>query len=107
MAPKKPSPRTQRRAAARAADRLARDRERLAQLEPGGDPARPIVVESASQVEPVARARRCLRCDEALRLEEHAVATFGEQRLRVARLGCPRCGWRCEVWFRLERTLPS
>ncbi len=107
LSPKKPSARTQRRADARAADKLARHRERLARLETGGDPARPLVVESASQVEPVARALPCLRCGDPLRLEEHAAPTIGDQPLRVARLLCPRCGARREVWLRIERPLPN
>ena len=69
----------------RDADKLTRDRERLADLEPGGDRARPIEVESASQVEPHALALTCLRCDGPNRLDEHA-AIDG---LRVARSSAP------------------
>jgi hypothetical protein len=107
---KKPPPRTpraQRRADARSAEKLARSRERLAHLEPGGDPARPLVVESASQVEPSALALTCLRCSGPNRLVEHAAVTVDDQRLRVARLACPQCGARRDVWFRLDRALPN
>jgi len=101
VAKKKRSPRAERRASERAADKLARDRERLAYIEPGGDSSQPIDVESASQVEPHARALACLRCGGDYRLEEHAAVTASAQRLRVAKLVCPRCGARRDVWFRL------
>ncbi len=107
MAKRKVSARAERRSAQRAADKLARDRERLAYLEPGGDRARPIEVESASQVEPHALALPCLSCDGPYRLEEHAAVAIDGHRLRVARLACPRCGARREVWFRLAPPLPS
>ena len=107
MAKRKVSARAERRSRERAAEKLARNRERLAYLEPGGDPTRPIEVESASQAEPHALALPCLSCDGAYRLEEHAAVTADGDRLRVARLVCPRCGARREVWFRLMRHLPS
>jgi RNase P subunit RPR2 len=79
----------------------------LAQLEAGGDPHRPIGVESASQVEPAALSNACLRCDGPLRLEEHAAVVVDGQRLRVARLVCSRCGARRQIWFRLDRPLAN
>ncbi len=102
VAKRKLSPRAERRASGRAADKLARDRERLAYLEPGGDSALPIELESASQVEPHVRALGCLRCGADYRLEEHAAVTDQGQRLRVAKLLCPQCGARRDVWFRLR-----
>jgi hypothetical protein len=107
VAKKKLPARAERRSRERALDKLARDRERLAYLEPGGDRARPIEVESASQVEPHALALACLRCDAPVRLEEHAAIVVDGDRLRVARLACSRCGARREVWFRLAPRLPS
>ena len=107
MAKKKISPRNERRAAARDADKLARDREKLARLEPGGVPERPVDVESASQIEPHALAMRCLRCDGANRLVEHAAETVGGQRLRAARMACARCGATRTLWFRITAHLPS
>jgi DNA-directed RNA polymerase subunit RPC12/RpoP len=103
VARRKLSPRAARRVAERTADKLTRDRERLAYLEPGGDSGRPIEVESASQIEPHALALTCLRCGGPNRLEEHA-AVDGQ---RVTRLACPRCGARREVWFRIAPALPS
>jgi DNA-directed RNA polymerase subunit RPC12/RpoP len=105
--PRKPRARTQRRERERALEKLARDRERLARLETGGSPERPIELESASQVEVHARSMRCTRCEAELRVDEHVARTVGEQRLRLARLVCPRCGSRRDVWFRLAPALPS
>jgi hypothetical protein len=107
VAKKKLSPRAERRASDRASEKLARDRERLARLEPGGDAARPVEVESASQVEPHALALTCLRCGAPNRLEGHAAVTVEGDRLRRVDLACPRCGARRSVWFRLAPDLPS
>ncbi len=107
MAKRKPSPRALRREDARSADRLARHRAQLAALEPGGHETRPINVESASQVEPHALALDCLRCGSPNRLDEHAAVEANGERLRVARLKCPRCGERRQVWFRIAPRLPS
>jgi hypothetical protein len=104
---KKPRPRTERREAARAKEKLARDREKLARLEAGGSPERPIPLESASQVEVHAGSLRCTGCDAELRVEEHLARTVGDQRLRLVHLRCPRCGARRDAWFRLEPRLPS
>ena len=107
MAKKKPSPRTERRTRVRALEKLARDRDRLARLEPGGTPERPLELESASQVEPHALATACNHCEGPNRLEEHAAQTVRGEMLRVARLACGRCGWKREIWFRIQRPLPS
>jgi hypothetical protein len=107
MAKKRASPRNERRAAERDAEKLARDREKLARLLAGGAPERPIDVESASQIEPHAVAMRCLRCDGAHRLVEHAAETVDGARLRVARMACVRCGTARAVWFRIAVRLPS
>src|SRR5512132_459759 len=102
---KKPRARAVRRQLEREAAKLTRAKERLAELEPGGAPDRPIEVASASQVEPEARSRLCARCDGELLLDEHTAETIGAERLRVARLSCPRCGARRALYFRLH--LPS
>lgn len=92
-------PRKARREAERDAEKLARDRVRLAALEVGGSPARPEEIGSAALVEPIARALRCLVCDGELALEEHAA----EAGLRVAQLQCRRCGARRSRWFRIAQ----
>jgi hypothetical protein len=99
--------RTERREQERAMEKLARDREKLARVEAGGSPERPIAPESASQVEVHARSLRCVRCDDELRLDEHLARSVGEQRLRLVRLTCPSCGARREAWFRIAPALPS
>lgn len=79
-----------------------RDRERLAGLEPGGAADRPIDVASPAQVDVIAEARPCPLCDGSLRLREHAAATVGGARLRVAHLVCSACGIGRQMYFRLS-----
>ena len=95
--------RTERREAARAAEKLSRQREKLAALEAGGAPDRPIDVATASVIEPQARAMACPRCgaEGAARIAEHEARAVGERRLRVVRLACSRCGAERPVYFRI------
>lgn len=99
--------RAARRLLARQEAKLARARERLADLDPGGAPHRPLEVESASEVEPRARSMPCPKCEGELRVEEHAAATIDSVRLRIARMVCARCGSRRSIYFRLGSPLPS
>jgi hypothetical protein len=102
LSKKKPSsPRAARRARAHALLKLTRERERLATLEDGGSPSRPVEVESASQVEPHARSIPCARCDHALRIDEHAAETIDGARLRIARMSCSNCGAHRAIYFRI------
>lgn len=84
-----------RRQAARDAEKLARDRARLAALEPGGSPGRPQAIVTAALVEVIARSLPCLACGGETHLEEHAV----DGALRVAVLRCRRCGAPRRHWF--------
>jgi hypothetical protein len=98
--------RTERREAARAAAKLADGRARLAALEPGGSPARPIDVTTASVIEPQARALPCLRCPAhtasgSLRLDAHEAVLIEGERLRLVRLACARCGAERSIYFRI------
>ncbi len=110
---KKPSrPRTERRAAERAGVKLADARMKLALLEPGGSPERPIEVTSASVVEPHAASLPCAACGERTRVDEHVALTVGDDRgtprsLRVAKVRCTRCGTRRAIYFRLGTTLAN
>jgi DNA-directed RNA polymerase subunit RPC12/RpoP len=79
--------------------KLVAAKEKLARLEDGGSPERPIELSSASQVEVHARSLACLRCGTGYRVEEHAAV----EGLRLARVVCPQCGARREVWFRLAK----
>ena len=107
-------PRTERREAARDEAKLARVRMKLAALEPGGAPDRPIEVTSASIIEPHASSMTCAACGNlGVRVEEHVAQTFGgtgaepARRLRVVHVLCQRCGTRREVFFRIGTVLPS
>jgi hypothetical protein len=100
-AKKKLSPNAQRRALVRVADKVARQRERLARLADGGAPDRPIDVISASVVETQAAGQACLRCDASCRVADHAAVTVGERRLRVVRLECSHCGTVRALYFRI------
>jgi hypothetical protein len=106
-AKKKQSPRAARREAERDAMKLARDRERLAALEPGGSPERPIEITSASEVEVTARGMVCPRCSGEVRIEEHLAETVGGSRLRIARVVCSFCRAQRSIYFRLGATLPN
>jgi ribosomal protein S27AE len=107
MAKKQLSNNAQRRAAARAAEKLAVQREKLATLELGGSPARPIEVSSASLVDVRAKSELCLRCGGSCRLAEHTAETIDSRRLRVATVECAQCGARRAVYFRIVQPLLS
>lgn len=102
--------RTERRAdarkAARAEGKLARDAERLFELEPGGTLERPLEVESASQIEVIARSLRCPLHGLALGVREHlAVTTASGERVRVVLTVCPRCERPRRRFFRVGKVL--
>lgn len=101
------STRPERRARARAQAKLVDDLERLARLQPGGAPDRPIEIESPAQVEVIAERTPCPRCEAMLTLREHALETVEGDVLRVARLACTSCGVPRDVWFRLLEPLQS
>jgi hypothetical protein len=102
MTMRKPPSRAARRARARAHETLVRDLDRLARLEPGGCPERPVVVASPAQVEVIAERKPCPLCQGSLRVEEHAAETVDGVRLRVARMVCVVCGTRRAFYFALE-----
>lgn len=100
--------RTERRRLEREAVKVARTRMKLASLEAGGAPDRPIEVTSASVVDVHAASVSCAACGApGVRVEEHVAVTTDERRLRVARVVCPRCGVRRDVYFRIAPALPS
>jgi ferredoxin len=98
---KKLSRNAERRAKARAAEKLGRKRELLAKMESGGSPERPIEVVSASVVETHAKSMPCPRCLGACRVDEHAAETMEGKRLRIARMLCTQCGARRAVYFKI------
>jgi ribosomal protein S27AE len=79
-----------------------RDLERLASLEPGGAPDRPIEVDAPPLVDVMAEQRACPLCQGSLHLLEHAAETIEGERLRVARVKCGACGSAREIYFRLS-----
>lgn len=83
------------------------DLERLARLQPGGAPDRPLEIASPAQVEVIAERTPCPLCGATLALREHAQETVSGERLRVARLACTSCGVPRAVWFRLLEPLQS
>lgn len=107
--PKTKSARASRREAERAGVKLAEARLRLARLEPGGSPERPIEVVSASAVEPHAAGLACAACGGGTRVLEHAAvsAPDGARTLRVVRVRCSRCAVERELYFRLGTVLPN
>jgi hypothetical protein len=100
---KKRSPKAERRAKARAEEKLGKKREQLAKIEAGGSPERPIDVVSVSVVETRAKSMPCPGCLGTSRVEEHAAETVEGRRLRIARMQCAQCGARRVVYFRIVR----
>ena len=101
MSQKPKRERTLRREAARQAEQLGRDRERLFLREPGGSPGRPVEVDSPAVVELRARAVPCPRCNGEHAVDEHRAVIHAGVRLREVRLKCRSCGTERSMWFRL------
>ena len=87
--------------------KLARDRERLARLEPGGSAERPIEIGSASLVEVHGRSAECLRCGAGSRVDDHTAEGTGAASVRVAHLVCPQCGAERRLYFRIVAPLAN
>ncbi|MGZ3423731.1 MAG: hypothetical protein ACXVEF_18440 [Polyangiales bacterium] len=93
--------RTERRALDRAVKKDIERRDKLATLEAGGAPDRPLEVTSASLVEPAAKALHCARCGAELRVDEHAARTIEGTPLRVVSLSCVSCGGKRTVYVKI------
>lgn len=103
MAKRKVSKRETRREADRAVEKLFEAREKLAKLEPGGSPDRPIDAVSASVIEGQARSLGCVRgCEGETRIVDHEAKTLEGERLRVVRTDCARCGTKRTLYFRVQ-----
>lgn len=89
----------------RSDQKIADAREKLAALEPGGMPDRPIEIESASLVEVRAESMPCARCSERLECKEHVAEEVDGVSLRVARMRCRSCGAPRDVYFRIQGNL--
>jgi hypothetical protein len=104
---KKRTPRTERRAGEHRARKLVREKQRLAALEVGGAPDRPIEVTSSPVIDVRARSLRCPLCDGAYRLDDHTAATHEGRSLRIAHVTCQQCGVARQLWFRITSPLPN
>jgi hypothetical protein len=93
--------RRDRRAQARARDKLVRELEELARLEPGGTPEQPLLIDSPVLVDTRAVAKPCPLCGASLRLDAHTAEVVDGVRLRVAAVACTGCGTRRAIYFRL------
>lgn len=107
MAKKNKRLRTRRREAERALRRQVQTRERLANLEPGGSPERPIEVATTSVIETRSMARPCPQCGGSLAMVEHATAQHGEERLRRLSMQCRQCHVPRTLWFRIAPSLAN
>ena len=101
----KPRARTVLRERARASEKLYEARQKLAALEPGGSPERPLAVSSASVVESRAEAAPCLRCEGPVRCDEHTTLATERGLLRVVHVRCPACGAKRTMYLQIASTL--
>lgn len=99
--------RTDRRAAERAAERLAEDCERLWRLERGGSPEQPLAVDSASVIEVRAAATPCPVCQGALLVVQHRAVVHQGLPLRAVELQCRACGRARTQWFRVGSAMAN
>lgn len=88
-------------------DRLVQDRIRLAKLEEGGSPERPIDVISPSQIDSKAVEAHCLKCDSETRVESHEVEVVDGVPLRAVVAACRRCPGKRKFYFRVVRSLAN
>jgi hypothetical protein len=93
--------RRDRREAQRAFGKLARQRQRLFELGPGGAPSRPIAVASASVIEVQAKSTPCPICGSEQRVEAHDAARHQGQSLRSVSLCCVQCGSSRVLYFHI------
>jgi hypothetical protein len=100
-------PRRRRREEGRAVRKAVRNTERLADLLPGADAARPIEVVSASVVEVRARATPCVECGGELDVHGDRADSTARGVLREMEMGCRRCHSRRTLWFRVTPALSS
>jgi hypothetical protein len=81
--------------------KLYEGRLKLAALDQGGSPERPLDVSSASVVESRAEAEPCLRCGLPMKTAEHTTASGPNGLLRLVRLSCRSCGADRTMYLRI------
>ncbi|MDB4974413.1 MAG: hypothetical protein JWN48_2754 [Myxococcaceae bacterium] len=82
-------------------EKLYDARKKLAAVDLGGSPERPLDVSSASVVETRAESEPCLRCGEPVRSVEHTTVQGPNGLLRVIKLGCRSCGSERTMFVRI------
>lgn len=95
--------RASRRASVKELDEHFIEREADAAELLGGAANHPLEIDTPALVEPMAAAEKCLRCGGDLHLLEHSAERHGSDRLRVARMKCPRCGTGRRFYFKLRQ----
>ena len=91
-------PRTARRQHEREQKKLDEAKLKLQSLEQGFRADRPIVVDSASVIEPHVRGMHCPVCDVAYHVQEHVATPEG----RTVTARCPQCGRKPRIYFVLR-----
>jgi hypothetical protein len=91
----------------RANEKIADDRERLVKIEPGGSPARPIELMSASLVEVHAKSMPCARCGAELRVKDHTAEKIDGELLRIVHASCFMCGTKRRIYFRIAPAMAN
>lgn len=84
-----------------------RGRMRLASLEEGGSAARPIVVASASLVEPTAKSIPCVACGSHVLLHDHEAEMTSEGPRRVVHVKCFQCGAPRMLYFMVQSSFAN
>jgi hypothetical protein len=96
-------PRTARRQLERDRKKLDEAKLKLALLERGYRADRPLVVDSASVIEPHVRGMQCPVCDVGYHVLEHVATPEG----RTVTAGCPQCGRKPRIYFQLRAATMS
>jgi hypothetical protein len=104
---KKKRERTARRLSDRGMRKLVRDREKLAKLEAGGSPGRPIEVPTSAVIEGRARSVQCVQCEGQLDVVEMSATTWEGEPRRIAHVRCRLCKTPRDLWYRITAPLPS
>jgi hypothetical protein len=94
--------RKERREVQREAVKDARRRLSVAARARGGAPDLPVVVESASVIEPIASSTPCVACGEHVRVIDHEAKTIAGNAVREVTVKCVMCGVARKVYFAIQ-----
>ncbi len=87
--------------------KLRKAKMKLALLEAGGSPERPLEVTSASVIEVMAASLPCASCGGKVRVDEHTAEHVGGRSLRAVLVKCVQCGDPRRIWFKIGTALPN